>query len=539
VTVTPSEAPRYLIPFDSSALPHLFTDVLVIGSGVAGLRAAIEAGRSARVTVVTKDELKESNTDRAQGGIAAVFGPDDSPADHAADTLTVGCGLSDPEAVEFVVNRGPDHIRELVDWGAAFDTDDGTFDLGREGGHGKPRVVHARGDATGSEVEATLIRRLAGCRNVRTLEHRYVLDLLARDGTCLGALTWSQSTGPTLIWANAVVLATGGAGQVFRETTNPPIATGDGVAMAYRAGCELRDLEFVQFHPTTLYVAGAARVLISEAARGEGGILVNKLGEPFMERYSPMKELAPRDVVSRAILSEMQVTGDTNVYLDLTHVPAPQLAARFPHIKELCSLFDIDITEDLIPVCPSAHYLIGGVATDLEGRTNLRRLFACGEVASTGLHGANRLGSNSLLEGLVFGKSTGAAAGAAAGRRKPRAPRKIEHPRGKAESGAIDLDDVRSSLRSAMWRNTGIVRNAQGLSRTLERIEFWCGYVLDRQFESPRGWRIQNMLTLADLIVRLALEREESRGVHYRSDFPEPGPEARHSAVRRPSADTD
>ena len=525
--------PRYLIEFNSSELPHRFTDVLIIGSGVAGLRAALEAGRHSQVIVITKDELKETNTDRAQGGIAAAVAPDDSVDQHAADTLTVGRGLCEPHAVRFVVEQAPGFIAELAEWGAQFDREDDRFALAREGGHSCHRVVHAHGDSTGAEIERVLIDRVRQCPAVSRVEHTFVVDLLTFDHTCLGAVTWSQAHGLTLIWANAVVLATGGAGQVFRETTNPPIATGDGLAMAYRAGCRLRDLEFVQFHPTTLYVAGAARVLISEAARGEGGILLNKLGERFMGQYSDMKELAPRDVVSRAILAEMKRTGDTNVYLDLTHVDPARLAARFPRIKDLCMLFDIDISEDLIPVCPSAHYLIGGVATDLQGRTNIQQLYACGETASSGLHGANRMGSNSLLEGLALGKSTGATAGThAAGRGSP-SLHKIQVPAREPASGTIDLDDLRNSLRSSMWRDAGIVRNAQQLDRARKSIAFWSGYALVRQFDGPRGWRTQNMLTVADLMTRTALEREESRGVHYRSDFPETDQVAQHSICTR------
>ena len=524
--------PRYLIPFDSSSIPHLFTNVLVIGSGVAGLRAAIEAGQHTSVTVVTKDELKESNTALAQGGIAAVFGPDDTPEEHAKDTITVGCGLCDADTVNAVVGQAPDLIKELRAWGAAFDLDGEKLALAREGGHGHARVVHAHGDSTGLEIEQTLLRKLATCENVRTIEHTFVVDLITRDNACLGAVIWSQASGPTLVWANAVILATGGAGQVYRETTNPPIATGDGMAMAYRAGCEMRDLEFVQFHPTTLYVAGAARVLISEAARGEGGVLVNKFGERFMANYSPMEELAPRDVVSRAILAEMHRTNDTNVYLDLTHVDPAKLSVRFPRIKEMCMLFEIDISEDRIPVCPSAHYMVGGVTADANARTTVDHLYACGEVSSTGLHGANRLGSNSLLEGLVFGKSAGAHAGSYAAGSAPPSPHKMLAPGEQTEVAKIDLDDVRSSLRSAMWRDVGIVRNEAGLQRTIERMDFWSGYVLQRQFAAPRDWRIQNMLTLAELITRVALDRQESRGTHSRYDFPDMAEPATHSTVR-------
>ncbi len=532
--------PRYLAPFESRSFPHLFTDVLVIGSGAAGLRAAIEASRHADVAIVTKDELKASNTDWAQGGIAAAIGPDDSADLHAEDTIEVACGLSVAEAVRSIVGQAPERIRELIDWGAEFDLDEhGEPALTREGGHSRRRVLHARGDATGAELEKTLIARLASCDRIRTLEHTYVVDLLTLDNTCLGAVIWSQTYGMTLVWADAVILATGGAGQVFRETTNPRIATGDGLAMAYRAGCKLCDIEFVQFHPTTLYVAGAARVLISEAARGEGGILVNKYGERFMEKYSPKKELAPRDVVSRAVLSEMHQTGDTNVYLDLTHVSAAQLSSRFPRIKELCSLFDINVSEDWIPVCPSAHYMVGGVWTEPDASTSVEHLFACGEVAWTGLHGANRMGSNSLLEALAMGKMAGEAAGkmsAATGEGKHQRPPEIKAEPRKPEIGAIDLGDVRSSVRSNMWRNVGIVRHRQDLQRAIERFRFWSGYVLERNFSDPRGWRIQNLLIIAELIAKAALDREESRGVHYRADFPESEAEPRHSFTQKPEA---
>ena len=277
-------------------------------------------------------------------------------------------------------------------------------------------------------------------------------------------------------------------------------------------------------------------MLISEAARGEGGVLVNKFGERFMKNYSPMQELAARDVVSRAILAEMHRTNDTNVYLDLTHVEPAKLAARFPRIKELCMLFDIDISEDRVPVCPSAHYMVGGVEADADCRTNVEQLYACGEAASTGLHGANRLGSNSLLEGLVFGKRAGDAAGSAAARQDPPSPHKIRERNERPEPGEIDVDDVRNSLRSAMWRDAGIIRTGDGLERLLEQVEFWSGYVLHRRFDAPRGWRIQNMLTIADLIVKAALEREESRGVHFRSDFPEPAEPPGHSIARAPQA---
>lgn len=527
--------PRYLVSFNSAELPHLFTGVLVIGSGVAGLRAAIEASRHTEVIIITKDQLKQSNTDQAQGGIAAAIGSDDSVENHIKDTLEVGCGICDNAAVSHIIGRAPETIREMREWGTQFDLENNALALAREGGHGQARVVHAHGDSTGEEIERALIQKTRSCPNIHILEHSFCIDLITNGEKCLGASVWQhQSRTMTLVWANAVVLATGGAGQIYRETTNQPIATGDGIAMACRAGCTLRDMEMIQFHPTTLYVAGAARVLISEAARGEGGILVNKFGEQFMERYAEKKELAPRDVVSRAILAEMQRTGDTNVYLDLTHVPPDRLAQRFPRIKEFCAMFDIDIAEQRIPVCPSAHYTIGGVVTDLTGATSLKGLYCAGESASTCLHGANRLASNSLLEGAVMGYEAGKSAGElAAGMSQP-VPQKLIAKSGKFETGEIDLDDLRLSLRSVMWRDAGIVKSRQSLDRALERIDFWSGYVLSRQFKNPRGWRIQNMLINAGLVIRSAMAREESRGVHYRSDFPEKRDDwARHLVINR------
>lgn len=326
-----------------------------------------------------------------------------------------------------------------------------------------------------------------------------------------------------LIWAQAVVLATGGLGQVYRETTNPRVATGDGFALAYRAGAVLTDVEFVQFHPTTLYVAGASRALISETLRGEGGVLRNQRGERFMPKYHDLAELAPRDVVSRSIVQEMQATGDTKVYLDLTHLSAEHLQARFPMIWQLCQSFDIDISKDLIPVRPSAHYMVGGVRTDHDAATSIQRLYAVGEVACTGLHGANRLGSNSLLEGLVFGRRAGQAVRRCLTNGAVRLPlRAVRSVLTAPTRGQIDLTDVANSLRSLMWRAVGIERQEPHLETAEETIDFWCGYVMDKEFMDPSGWEIQNMLTVAKLLVHSARVRTESRGVHYRTDYPEP-----------------
>ncbi len=355
------------------------------------------------------------------------------------------------------------------------------------------------------------------------MEDTFALDLLTLEGACHGALVWSEARGLIMVRAKQTVLATGGCGLVYRETSNPPVATGDGVAMAFRAGASLQDLEFVQFHPTTLYVAGASRALISESMRGEGAILRNRDGERFMPRYHEAAELAPRDVVSRSIIEEMARTKHTNVYLDARHMEAAEfLESRFPTIVGLCRTFGLEPSQDLIPVRPAAHYTIGGVRTDLEGRTAIANLLACGEVACTGLHGANRLGSNSLLEGLVFGRRC--ARTAAESLEAMAGPLSVHALQGLPQEpayGSLNLADVENSLRSVMWRCVGVVRDAPDLDEAMESITFWCRYVMDKEFEGPEGWQLQNMLTVARLITMFARQREESRGAHYREDFPE------------------
>jgi len=533
------EPRRYLLRFDSRALSHRFADVLVIGSGVAGLRAALAAAEHADVLLVTKDELRESNTQYAQGGIAVVLAEPDSFDAHIADTLSVGQGLCEPAVVAAVVQEGPARIQELIAGGATFDSARGELTLTREGGHSVPRIIHAQGDATGAEVEQALLRQVAACPRIQSLDHTFVVDLLTDGGECLGALLSSQVHGLMLVWAKQTVLASGGIGQVYRETTNPDVATGDGIAMAYRAGAVVQDMEFVQFHPTTLYIAGASRWLISETVRGEGAYLLNKRGERFMPRYHPDAELAPRDAVSRAIVAEMRLTGATHVHLDLRHLDAEHIRARFPTIGAVCARFELDIAEDLIPVRPSAHYTIGGVRIDLEGRTSLARLMACGECACSGLHGANRLGSNSLLEGLVLGTRAGDLAGrAAAAAGRDLLPRHIRSDLPPVESDQLDLADVLNSLKSLTWRSIGIERDAGGLREAEQNIDFWCSYVMAREFHFRGGWELQNMLTIAKLIAVAALQRQESRGVHFRSDFPNTDDDQwkTHITFQRPEA---
>jgi L-aspartate oxidase len=533
------EPRRFLLQFDSRALPHRFADVLVVGSGVAGLSAALAAAQHTDVLLISKDELRESNTAYAQGGVAVVLGEPDSFADHIRDTLAVGQGLCVPEVVEVVVGEGPDRVRELIAVGARFDEEPGGLNRTREGGHSQARIIHAQGDATGAEIERALLQAVAACPRIRCLDHTYVVDLLTDDGECVGAILSSQVHGITLVWAKQTILATGGIGQLYRETTNPEVATGDGIAIAYRAGAVLQDMELVQFHPTTLYIAGASRWLISETVRGEGAYLINNKGERFMPRYHPDAELAPRDVVSRAIVAEMRATGATCVRLDLRHLDPEHARERFPTIAKACAQFELDIAEDPIPVRPSAHYMIGGVQADLDARTALRRLYACGECADSGLHGANRLGSNSLLEGLVFGHRAGENAGrAAAADPRDITPRTIHGGPVAGHEDRLDLRDVVNSLKSLMWRHVGIERSDDLLREAEESVDFWCRYVMNKEFNFRGGWEVQNMLTLAKIITVAARTREESRGVHYRSDFPSPDDAAwkTHITFQRPEA---
>ncbi|MEM7625437.1 MAG: L-aspartate oxidase [Planctomycetota bacterium] len=527
---------RYLIPFRAKLLPQIFTDVLVVGAGVAGLRAALavtDRDAEADVIVLAKGKLDQSNTFWAQGGIAAVLSEDDSFEDHVHDTVTAGAGLCDEAVVERVVGDGPARVHELMDWGMRFDRATGGGDallgnganpaLGREGGHSQHRIVHTDGDATGRALAQCLGQRVIDHPGIRFFRECFVLDLITSadaGGQVLGAITHHDKYGLQVIWAAATVLASGGAGEVYRESTNPRIATGDGIAMAYRAGAELADLAFYQFHPTTLYIAGASRSLITEAVRGEGAHLLDRAGHRFMPDYDERAELAPRDIVSRSILAQMAKTGHTHVYLDVRHMGRKRFAERFPGIAALLGKFDIDPATDPIPVHPSAHYMIGGVQTDARGRTTLPGLYAAGEVACTGLHGANRLASNSLLEGLVLGKAAGEAAleMVATGARRPARVVSDIRP---SERSELDLADVRSSLRSVMWRHVGIEREGDHLREVGEMFEFWGRYTMDKIFDDRQGWEVQNLLTVGALIARAAAWRQESRGTHTRLDFPE------------------
>ena len=532
---------RFLVSFESRRLPHIFTDVLVIGAGVGGLRAALAAAESGEVIVLTKGRIFDCNTYYAQGGLAAALHEADSVDSHIADTIAAGAGLGDEEVIRSVIGRAPEQIRQLADWGVTFDREDGRLRLGREGGHVANRIVHANGDATGRAVMEVMADRARANPYIKVFEHCFALDLLTDPpeggprAACVGAMTYHERYGLQMIRARQTILAAGGAGMLWRETSNPPNATADAIAMAFRAGAMVADAEMMQFHPTTLYVAGGTRSLISEAVRGEGGLLVDRSGERFMPAYHEMAELAPRDVVSRAILHRMAETHSTHVFLDVRGLGARAFAERFPQIDRQCRSFGIDPAAELIPVHPAAHYMVGGVRTDIEGRTQLPGLLACGEAACTGLHGANRLASNSLIEALVLGRRCGDLAGSASAEAAAvPAARRIDWTNVPSQRTELDLGDIRNSLRSVMWRNVGIVRRGERLSETLEIVCFWGRYVLDKEFFHPDGWEAQNMLTAAYLITECALRRTETRGVHYREDFPETDPVwLRHQFVRR------
>lgn len=522
---------RYLIPFRASRLPQQFTDVLVIGGGIAGLRAAIAAAEGgADVLLLAKESIEQSNTWWAQGGIAAVLQPLDSVEAHIKDTEVVGVGLCEEAAVRTVVEEGPERVLELIQWGATFDKKEGNplgLAYGLEGGHSYARILHSYGDATGKELAQTLIRKVRSFDNVRVSEHTFAIDFITHENRCVGVLALINGQ-IQIVWAKRTILASGGAGQLYRESTNPKIATADGHAMAYRAGAALQDMEMVQFHPTTLYVAGSSRALITEAVRGEGAYLVDRDGHRFMPAVHPQAELAPRDVVSRAIVEQIRKTHFTHVFLDVRHLPAEPFRQRFPQLAQLCQEFEIDITKDLIPIHPATHYMIGGVTADEFGRSSLPGLYAIGEASCSGLHGANRLASNSLLEGLVFGARAGTDAAEQAKAERIMFPLEIEHSIPKSQKTELDVTDVKSSLRSVMWRNVGIERDGDRLTETREIIAFWCRYVMDKAFmpvigseNAIAGWELQNMLTVAFLVTAAAYGRTESRGTHYRSDFPQ------------------
>jgi L-aspartate oxidase len=517
---------------------HLSPDFIVIGSGIAGLRAAIALAPVGRVLILTKAEPTESNTGYAQGGIAVALGDDDSPALHAADTVKAGDALCDEDAVRVLVEQGPPYVTELVEWGTRFDRDaDGRLSRGREAAHSVRRVLHA-GDTTGREIARVLWRRVSALPTVETANHALVTELLVEDGRVAGVRFFDQLGFPRDARARATLLATGGAGHVFKETTNPPVATGDGVALAFHAGARVADLEFVQFHPTALNVRGAPRFLISEALRGDGARLINGRGEAFMGKYHPDGDLAPRDVVARSIVREMERTGGS-VFLSLSHLDPDYVVHRFPTIADMCRQINLNLATDPIPVGPAAHYIMGGVGTDHWGRTSIPGLFAAGEVACTGVHGANRLASNSLLEGLVFGARAATAMQEVDGGQwavdgKQWVPatdhRSLtpDHRSPATDHRSLPADHrslTTSEVRDLMWKSVGLFRTGEGLRDAGAKLE--AAYrahrraLDDARADDADAWKQFNLVTVARLIARAALRRQESRGAHYRQDFPE------------------
>jgi L-aspartate oxidase len=495
------------------------TDFVVIGAGVAGLRAAVELAAAGRVLVLAKKEVTDSNTQYAQGGIAAALSDEDEVSLHLQDTLIAGDGLCNPAAVKVLVEEGPDRIEELIEWGTQFDRSRTKLVFGREGAHSRNRILHAQGDSTGREILRALYAKAKSLRSISVVEFEFSTGLNTDQGSVTGISLLNEKGMPEEIACSAVLLATGGMGQLYRNTTNPEVATGDGVAMAFRAGAEISDMEFIQFHPTALYLKKAPRFLLSEALRGEGAYLRNIELNRFMGKYHPMGELAPRDVVARAIVHEMEVSRakDPFVYLDLTHLDAAKVQKRFPRIYATCMQHNIDITEDVIPIRPAAHYAMGGVRTDLSGKTNVAGLYAAGEAAATGVHGANRLASNSLLEGLVYGARAGAAMRDELGNK----PKAGDHPEAAYSNGPVDsgTEVLIGQIQDLMWSEVGIVRTRVGMQKAINTLEEMTAKVAHPT--TRRAHEAANLHMAGLLIARSALAREESRGAHYRIDYPD------------------
>ncbi len=503
-----------------SQVKSLTTDYLIIGSGVAGLRAAIELGQHGTVMVATKDLPTESSTEYAQGGVAVALSDEDEIGIHFEDTIKAGDGLCNEESVRILVSEGPERIIELINWGAEFDKEGSKLAFTLEAAHSRRRVLHAHGDSTGREIERVLINKVSRMERVKKASFTMALDLIVEDGVCKGALLLKGKE-VILCYSKATLLATGGAGQIYMRTTNPRVITGDGMAMAFRAGAYLKDMEFVQFHPTALYSKNVPAFLLSEAMRGEGAILRNINGEAFMKNYHSMGELAPRDIVSRAIISEMVRTQSAHVYLDLTHLDEDFVKRRFPTIYNTCLRFDFNITKQPIPVSPAAHFIMGGVETDVNGKTNIEGLFSAGEVACTGVHGANRLASNSLLEGLVYGfRAAREAIKYVEESEKFLFPKLIscEKP------SEIDLEEVikiKNDIKQTMWEKTGVIRCGESLSKAMEKIFPYYERFSKFFFTDPLIVELKNMVTVALIITLSALNRKNSVGAHYRTDFKE------------------
>lgn len=511
--------PRYLANFDTRKLERSYYDLLVIGSGIAGLTAALRACGLYKTLLATKTEVKETTTWYAQGGVASAISEEDSPRLHFDDTITAGDGLCNAEAVEVLVTEGLECIADLITMGAKFDHIGTELKLAREGGHSVARVLHA-GDSTGSQIESTLVRAAQYCAGLEIKEHAFAVALLTHNDRCVGALFFDpKSSGLSVCFARAVILATGGAGQLYSTTTNPVIATGDGMAMAYRAGAILTDMEFIQFHPTALDEQKNPRFLITEALRGEGAYLRDCRGERFMTKAHPLDELAPRHVVVREMVRVMIACGEDHVYLDARHIPAGILKERYSTIWQHCHESGLDLSKDLIPVSPAAHYMIGGVQTDLYGRTSLRGLYASGEVAATGVHGANRLASNSLLEGLVLSRRITQVIEEEVNEVSQEELTEVEIAFEELKTLCpADLRQERTKLQALMNGKVGVIRSAGSLTEALREVRE-SSTMLSCQCLSVDCFELQNLLLIAGLVIESALERKESRGVHYRDDF--------------------
>ena len=511
---------RYLIDFETEDIDTEYYDVIIVGSGIAGVYTALEISEEHNVAIITKETIDTSNSILAQGGIAVSLDKEDSPELHFKDTLYAGAGLCDENSVWVLVNEAASNIECLCKFGVNFDRKNSSeLSLTREGAHSKNRIIHA-GDTTGKEVCDKLTSVVKTRDNVKIKERTFAIDLLTEGNVCKGVLVYDEQLCKLKLYLSSVVVcATGGFGQLYTNTTNPEVATGDGVCMAYRAGAELMDLEFIQFHPTVLYHPQNKSFLISEAVRGEGALLKNIRGERFMPQYHELKELAPRDVVSRAIFEEMKKTGSTHVYLDITFKGKEYLENRFPNIYKTCLSYGIDISKDYIPVAPAEHYCMGGIRTDAFGRTNIKGLFACGEAACNGIHGANRLASNSLLEGLVFGHKIGCEINSILENEANRIINiTISHTSGRKIKD-IDKTAILVDIQKLMTENVGIIRNREKLLYAQKMIWEYAQVLSEYKNETVKDYELQNIVLLSSLVIESALEREESRGAHYRSDF--------------------
>lgn len=511
---------KSLIPFDLDRDIVTGFDVIILGSGIAGLAAALYLPDEMKIGILTKRSISDTTTFWAQGGIAAAIGVEDSPRLHFEDTVRVGEGLCDPEAVKVLVSEGPERIDELIEIGTPFDGAAGILSLGREGAHSRARIVHAGGDKTGSEVGAALISSILKKDNIEVHENIYVVDLLIDGESCSGVVCLDRDTKKAEVYtARSTILATGGCGQIFRETTNPPVATGDGIAMAYRAGAPVRDMEFIQFHPTALDSQSSPKILITEALRGEGAVLRDSEGNRFMEKIDPMAELTSRSSLVKEMVRVGKKTGQRRIYIDATHLPEKLLRLRFPTVWSKCEQMGLNLAKDLIPVWPAAHYTVGGVVTDLKGETSIGNLYASGEVASTGVHGANRLASNSLLEGLVFSKRI---AQAITFKGQPKILFSSVDGSGEQKKGSANFDARKGvrQIKELMSEDVGIERCEGGLKKALEEIDSLEGETTG-SLNDVSTVELRNIITVAKMIAKAALERKESRGVHFRIDFPE------------------